>query len=737
MKEIKYKDPRMEEIINIVQENDKLFFKKKKESAALLEYCTSKNVEEISWTEICELGKSKKIRECNSFCLIKALVSKKLYKNDYSEDIYRVFKELNPGYNPSRIDIIMCGADIKYFMSLTNYNGRNENVIFRVPNDYILEEVRKFLSVAVGPIDKCNSKIVDNIAASFQKIIPEATSYKDFNENTFWAQIDYAAKGYSRESKEFHCFLVFLINFYRYMAKTYDDCHLFADALSINQGMLFNAKLFRLIKDDYYFSPLSLSNTLLDKKKICFAIRKKEQSATGATETNTFKAFDFSRIKTDIYRKSLIKYAIVVMPVRTISPELVSDLVPIMAFLENLKATANYENPCPTSINAEECFLISQFVDSEDISIASKNSRGYSIKNFFKYCVSEKMLEISDKYGDLFRFGKSKRRNNSCAIPDEEMVLIINYIKEEAKHSSKALAALTAIQLMLTTHLRLSNISNLEIGCIEQGIKANEFILKCRTKTSNGELISETITAESYRILINLINKTEDFRKEAVSAKLEKYIFIYKNSEKSHNSIFKLSTALFYIYINSVCRALNINKKYSSSNFRDTYMTKTVEFAIRNNLNELESKILSGHKKVDTTSNHYLNLKLEDMLESTYGVIIGDNVENIEEKVVEQYPEEIQGKENDVESLCGKCKAKSCTENSSLPCLVCKNFLTTVSHEKHFKKAIDIIDTLVEEKIKFSQACPGAPIRHEIEDLRLKKSLYVAYLKAIYKKKEA
>jgi hypothetical protein len=129
---------------------------------------------------------------------------------------------------------------------------------------------------------------------------------------------------------------------------------------------------------------------------------------------------------------------------------------------------------------------------------------------------------------------------------------------------------------------------------------------------------------------------------------------------------------------------------------------------------------------MDTTKNHYIEMKLEEMLEATYGIDIGTELIEADSKVVDKIPLKFQSAENDVENGCGKCTADNCIMNSSLPCMVCNYFITTVKHEVYFRKSIENIDFLIK----------NTENRHDKEDLVIIKELYALYLKAIIMHKE-
>lgn len=207
---------------------------------------------------------------------------------------------------------------------------------------------------------------------------------------------------------------------------------------------------------------------------------------------------------------------------------------------------------------------------------------------------------------------------------------------------------------------------------------------------------------------------------------MKDYIFI---CEGDNSSICLIDAQSISNYLKKACKALGFNEKYTAINLRVTHMTKAFEHVLRNGKSNIELSVLSKHKRIDTTKNHYIEMELEKMLEATYGIIIGDSSKliDVDSKIVDEIPSNLV--DSEVDDGCGNCSIKDCVMISaltSLPCFLCDYFITTVGHLKFFVKAIENVDMLISY----------AKTMHDKEDLITTKTLYVLYLKAIYKRKE-
>ena len=276
--------------------------------------------------------------------------------------------------------------------------------------------------------------------------------------------------------------------------------------------------------------------------------------------------------------------------------------------------------------------------------------------------------------------------------------------------------------LALQTEFRISQICNLTTESIKPSVKPKQYIIKSISKTSKGVLTSYMITELTYHIIMNAIEHTEDIRQKSSLRNANNYIFLYIGVNDKTKVI---DAQLFTRYLKRVCLELGFKDVYTAVNLRDTHMTKAFEHVLRNGKSDLELGVLSRHKHIDTTKNHYIEMELEKMLESTYGVNIhGVNLIDADSKILDELPK--SSKLIEVENGCGSCTANKCVLTTSLPCIACNSFITTVRHEKFFIKSIETIDKLIARTKTI----------HDKEDLVTIKTLYVLYLQAIYKHKE-
>lgn len=314
-------------------------------------------------------------------------------------------------------------------------------------------------------------------------------------------------------------------------------------------------------------------------------------------------------------------------------------------------------------------------------------------------------------------------KQTAHAIPDGDLAKLSRLMAQNAKDNYNAKLFYAIFHIALETEFRLSQILHLTIDSIKPTMKPNQFCIHSNSKTSHGRIDKYVITDLTYRHIIDIIEETGKLRAQAEES-VAQYIFLLLGRSRS---VTVLNIETFRAYMKNCCDELNI-PRYTSQNIRDTHMTKAFEYILRNGKGDLEMKILSKHRNLDTTKSHYIELELEKMLEATYGIIIGDkNLIAPDKNVVLEIPSEVNTEDSVVEHGCGSCTCKRCVVSSALPCLACEYFVTTIAHEKYFVKAIENIDKLIDK----------ANTKHDIDDLTTIKTLYVLYLQAIYRKKAA
>lgn len=694
------------------------------------EFCelySTKNIEDIDWIEFCnDVAKYGCFKYAFTFFV--NLLKNDLYHGPYAEYLYSMIEmfELITSEYCSFYSAILCKEKITELIIYKNQvkDALHSYAFVERHNDFIRSELLNFLNINERKYLRWTTQdYLFHFEKSFSQYKDNITNYNDFNGNTIFAQIDYYKDLYKDDDYALKNAIRGVVCFYRYLVNHYTEYDFFENSFNMNKGLLFNNQIITLLEDDFTFMTFSPTNHPGTKSKVCFLIKGFEDISTRIT-SDDWAIADISMVEYPEYRRIMWSYMITatssIMLTWTAQMTYVGE---VLKFLLDMKNQKDYPNKNKKYLTNQEAVLIRNYIDTYKISLSTKNNRIGAARRFFNYAKDNNLLEFDDMFFDYLRQYEEPSHNTAKAVPDDKLVLINSKLIEKAKTEQLGKISYAIFHLALQTEFRINQICHLKVDCIRPSIKPNQFMICTNSKTSHGAVESYVITDLTYKILMDIIEDTEEIRDKCNIESLKDYIFLY---DGLNDGVALVKDNIFGSYLNKVCKELGFEENYTASNLRDTHMTKAFEHILRSGKSDIEMGVLSKHRHIDTTKNHYIEMELEKMLEATYGIVIGEEYIETDSKIVDEIPSEINTKENDVENGCGKCTAKTCDLTSSLPCLTCKHFITTTKHEIFFKKAIENVDRLIEKTIN----------KHDKEDLITIKQLYVLYLKAIYKHKE-
>lgn len=311
----------------------------------------------------------------------------------------------------------------------------------------------------------------------------------------------------------------------------------------------------------------------------------------------------------------------------------------------------------------------------------------YNINGILRFLKEAGLMNFDDNIFFHLKYS-SKSLNNSKAIPNDELILLANLLKSNSENSDLNKLYYLIYYIALETEFRITQILSLDIDCVDDTAKKNQYVLSSKTKTSEGEEIPQAITIYVKHHIDDIKRITQELRNECQEKDLMNRLFLKRNYSKKL-IISPVTRENFNDYLSVCCKTLNI-PHYSASNLRDTHITKAEEFRIRNGLSDIEQTILTGHKNIEIDSRHYVTYDITEMLELIHGTTIG-NID-INGQVFKQLDSSIANSDNEVEEGCGYCNIKACSINSYLGCLMCNFFVSTIDRIPFFEEQIKIMD---------------------------------------------
>lgn len=690
-----------------------------------LEKYAQKNAEDIDWVEFCQ-----DVRKYNcpkaGFRLFKKLLDEGLYCGSHAEKLYAnlpMYEEMS--LRPSKVyDRILCGNKIErqvIYLCREVLKGKETMVYLfnyiETDNRFLVDCCEQYLRSGDTNGRYWPSEIVSVFGKSFGKYEGKIRSISDFTENTLYEQLEFYKSYFSENKKLSRMGLLFVAKFYRWLVRTNPENRFFDNCFHITESFLFNRHFTQFPGNDYYITTFNSENIPYGKEKICFLLKGLENDSTRLMNDDCVSV-DLSMLSCRFYRDLLIEFLVMSCRVSLIHNDAYK-ITKVFKVIYETKQHPDYPNKRLDYLTNEEAVFIRKIIEAQDIKFTTKNNEIGTIRRFIRYCVNKKAIEVDDLFFDYLREYENANINTAKAISDDDLVKLSGYFNEMGKESVIGRELFVIFHLAIQTEFRINQICHLQIDCIKHTLKPNEYEISSISKTSNGRKKRSVITALTYNLLTDVIERTEPIRERCPVESMRKYIFLYDKSSVGNRPVV-MDNSIFSKYLSKACEDLHISH-YSTSNIRDTYMTKALEHTLRNGKSDMSLSLLTKHKHFDTTKNHYISMRLEKMLEATYGITIGDDLVQSGSRIVESIPEKYIGKENDVENGCGKCTAEYCSLKGPATCKKCESFITTIEHKHYFEKEIEFID----------QCIAKATNPHDKEDLMTKKRIDVQYLKAI------
>ena len=354
---------------------------------------------------------------------------------------------------------------------------------------------------------------------------------------------------------------------------------------------------------------------------ICFITRNMDKYSTNIKKVDHF-VLDTKILDTSLYRRLVNKY-IQNATVASLSSYCNSTryIINGLHFIETIKAQTDYPNPSIHIFNTNEAVIIRNYFqkDNDQTRLETLNRRIASIRQFFKWCEKTKNLFFDETFFDYFSQYEAPNINRGDAIPDDDLRKITDAFDDACKTDRSYFVYYAIFLVLLETEFRVSQICSLKISSLQASIKKDQFYVVSNTKTSNGRKLSQPITLSTKRILDTAIECTQELRDIAHTTDLSERIFL----KQSHTGVVvPIDYRMFRVELQKICEQAGV-RNYTSQNLRDTHMTKAFEFILKSGKSDLELGLLSKHKHIDTTKNHYIEMELTKMLESTYKVILG------------------------------------------------------------------------------------------------------------------
>lgn len=666
-------------------------------------------LESVTWAffqDFFNKGSDEKIKY-DSCKLIGEFIKNDCYSGEYSE-VVSTFKDVSK--LGKELFWLFSNSFLPYNLIVFKDSSKVKNRTFAIKND----SANPFLSNLLKDfaIKNVSGSSEYQFYTNFQKSLAgrNTTEIVDFNAQTFKLQF------YFFKDKRFSSTSISMLKkFYLMLLNSPQGRDILHWRDGIDKNMLQSVSFAKNYEEGFLPIPLN-SFDPIPKFDKWLVMPNGAETKTTKINSFSYKPIDFSFVEDEKLKYGLKDWfwnSNVVLTARIEQAHICIKFINFVCELRNQYGIKRFSSSGKDFISVEEIFSYVQFVRGNELNSAYITA----IKRFLTYLQENNLYNIEPSVFKYLFTKKTFSKNTSKDIPDEHLLKLDTKLKENSKDSYLNTLYYIIFHIAIATEFRISQIINLQLNCFIPGIK-KEYYLKSNTKVSNGEEIKIPITPFTKRYLETAITFTQNVRDDCKDKDIKEHIFIHNKSAFTFKVV---SVRSFSDYLKRVCSELDI-ETYTAQNLRDTYMTKSIEYAIKNNLSDLEVKALTGHKHISTTTNHYVANKIKDFLEATHRVVIGNLT--IKGKVAS----ETDHKQDDlVNDQCGFCDHESCIQKeNNTDCLMCSGFIATIDRMPFYEEKIKMIDNDIK----------STKLSTEKERLVVIKRLYLAYLNELLVLKE-
>lgn len=696
---------------------------------------TGLTFEELSWFKLCDIA-HETTRNFFSLIVIYHLLQCDDWRDGYREYLMPMFKEIEHVVKrstawrtgaPMKIAAVQqffCHDDIRRLICFMNPSHDYFScIVLQTENPHLKEALHGFYAQEESKTIMAFRTLEEKtglVAKAFSFFIPDFRMTSTITEGTFWKQVDFVRNTYDKDSAA----ISYLFKFYAYLISGPMPDFLARSTL-LDLQFLRNKSSIRYIRKGFHFMlpDIGMISEMKEEDKVVFIFKGYDRMYT-SVEPLAYKALDCSRLLEKRYRPLFWEYALVQMLNNDIHFDHYDHLIiESLNKITEMKNQPGYDNPDPFHISRAECLAIRIDAQNRPVSATSRYKLMNVTKCFLSYCDEAGLLHFERQA--LRRFQNewlNEEPGDNETLSGEELSHIFRILDEESATSVVALQVKTIARLLIDTEFRIGMICSLRTTDLIKGAKPGEWYLRSIAKTSHQKRIDHVITGETAALLLDCIEKTKGIRETMNNPMYSDSMFIYYSPLARR--YYKMTRSGFQSTLRHILSKHGFTRSLSPSIFRNTHMTKALQYCIKNGRNDLEKALLTKHRKLSTTLEHYYdtNTAFREQMEDTYGIEISADL-SVPGGVRDTLEET---EEASVEHGCGVCSEKHCMMKSNLPCLLCGSFITTPEHEPFFEAAIKMT----------TETIRSADDEHLIEDLKTKKAILVMYLEKLHMYKE-
>lgn len=440
-----------------------------------------------------------------------------------------------------------------------------------------------------------NLDILHRFEESLGEYAETIQTVADFNENTFWKQIDFCKSNFIEDGiptceKPY----TMIINFYKWLLDMHPENRIFENAGMMSEVLIRSTSLPFWISSNYEFFSTENKEAVPLGKKVVLIMKNFD-----LFETVDHHAFDLSEMKCSEYTTIIWKYYISGEARRRILGTGIYISFFNLIFQIKLSGISGSSNL--SHINNSELSMVYAEFEDKYPKVQTLNSIASNIRCILEWASEEGLLTLEpDFYNELPQRTPPPVEKKMASMDDINKIAA--YFHERAKDSLKWRHCLAILATILLTNLRLVEIFRLRVeNLVFDDTDRSVRFMDVATKTSFPEKIDVFPGKMIYPMYRRLIADTEALRQEYPIPTFQNKVFIYK----SHIDYTYVDDAVFHGALSTACESLGIEKT-NPRDMRKTYMTFAYVEAARYSNWEYMLSVFDGHKTPMMSIEHYV-----------------------------------------------------------------------------------------------------------------------------------
>ena len=436
------------------------------------------------------------------------------------------------------------------------------------------------------------------------------SSYADFSEVTFFAQVEFFRRLYADRDDAFqkiHKANRHIIGFYRYLLSFEECCRTFSFGTlspALVKNMNFSSWVYAGLEFvDYHGIPD-------DECRPKAIVVLKDIHSLGTRYVNGEGIMvDLSFVQTPFYRNVLWRYI-----QSSLQFLLGGNRIRIVA-----DALACMEKLIPAGEGCTSVVLTNDVSHAIRHGVLVKNVADMSlfvyfleIRKFFEWAGERGFIRAENVF-TLTCFQHRQRnsypKQKRNAVPLEHVRKLLAYFEEKARESFRWRLFFLMLNLLCGTKFRPNQICKMNVLDISLFEEGDVCFIDGVTKVSSGDTESSPVSRDVYNMLAEVIDASAEMRERCHDEALRECVFLYE----SCNGFVRLRENNFRSALGVACKDLGI-PVYPPYSFRRTYATVWDELdRLLGHHGDLAAQGM-GHAQYKTTVEHYIDRTFKEFL---------------------------------------------------------------------------------------------------------------------------